>query len=177
MWPEASEEHCALYVLLASSPAVQERVVIHFCAKSENQGGAKHCLTASLRIIYSYHGLKPMRTYAAVATGPKCCQNCHVLQLPALPASTGIGTFSEVKEGSGQCRVEVCCSVPHYPETWNRVRNGGLFLQQSDECAMLCCMQRQKEIVKISVGAQAVNELLGGGIESRCITEVYGEFR
>ena len=38
-------------------------------------------------------------------------------------------------------------------------------------------MQRQKEIVKISVGAEAVNELLGGGIESRCITEIYGEFR
>lgn len=38
-------------------------------------------------------------------------------------------------------------------------------------------MQRQKEIVKISVGAQAINELLGGGIESRCITEIYGEFR
>ena len=31
--------------------------------------------------------------------------------------------------------------------------------------------------MKISVGAQAVNELLGGGIESRCITEIYGEFR
>ena len=42
----------------------------------------------------------------------------------------------------------------------------------------LCVLrQRQKEIVKISVGAQAVNELLGGGIESRCITEIYGEFR
>ena len=42
----------------------------------------------------------------------------------------------------------------------------------------LCALrQRQKEIVKISVGAQAVNELLGGGIESRCITEIYGEFR
>ena len=40
-----------------------------------------------------------------------------------------------------------------------------------------CALQRQKEIVKISVGAQAVNELLGGGIESRCITEIYGEFR
>ena len=41
----------------------------------------------------------------------------------------------------------------------------------------VAALQRQKEIVKISVGAQAVNELLGGGIESRCITEFYGEFR
>ena len=38
-------------------------------------------------------------------------------------------------------------------------------------------MQRAKEIVKISLGASAVNELLGGGLESRCITEIYGEFR
>ena len=38
-------------------------------------------------------------------------------------------------------------------------------------------VQRVKEIVKISLGASAVNELLGGGLESRCITEIYGEFR
>ncbi|BDA48492.1 Meiotic recombination protein DMC1 homolog A [Coccomyxa sp. Obi] len=37
--------------------------------------------------------------------------------------------------------------------------------------------QRSKEIVKISLGAQAINELLGGGLESKCITEIYGEFR
>lgn len=40
-----------------------------------------------------------------------------------------------------------------------------------------CCLQRSKEIVKISLGAQAINELLGGGLESKCITEIYGEFR
>lgn len=33
-------------------------------------------------------------------------------------------------------------------------------------------MQRVREIVKISLGADALNELLGGGIESKCITEV-----
>lgn len=38
-------------------------------------------------------------------------------------------------------------------------------------------MQRSKEIVKISLGAQAINELLSGGLESRCITEIYGEYR
>ena len=45
-------------------------------------------------------------------------------------------------------------------------------------CTHACtCLQRTKEIVKISTGAAAVNALLGGGIESRSITEVYGEFR
>ena len=38
-------------------------------------------------------------------------------------------------------------------------------------------VQRSKEVVKITLGAQAINELLGGGLESKCITEIYGEFR
>ena len=38
-------------------------------------------------------------------------------------------------------------------------------------------MQRSKEIVKISFGAAALNELLGGGLESKCITEMFGEYR
>ena len=38
-------------------------------------------------------------------------------------------------------------------------------------------MQRTKEIVKISTGCAALNELLHGGIESKCITEMFGEFR
>lgn len=37
--------------------------------------------------------------------------------------------------------------------------------------------QREKDLVKISTGSEAVNELLGGGIESRSITEIFGEFR
>ena len=32
-------------------------------------------------------------------------------------------------------------------------------------------------MVHISMGAKALNELLGGGIESKCITEIYGEYR
>lgn len=38
-------------------------------------------------------------------------------------------------------------------------------------------MQRQREIVYINFGATQLNELLGGGLESKAITEVYGEFR
>ena len=32
-------------------------------------------------------------------------------------------------------------------------------------------------MVKISTGAEAINELLGGGIETRSITEIFGEYR
>ncbi len=37
--------------------------------------------------------------------------------------------------------------------------------------------QRAKDITKISLGSAAVNELLGGGLETKCITEMFGEFR
>lgn len=42
---------------------------------------------------------------------------------------------------------------------------------------MLAVMQRQREIVRISTGATALDTLLGGGMETKCITELYGEFR
>jgi len=42
---------------------------------------------------------------------------------------------------------------------------------------MLTLMQRQREIVRISTGATALDTLLGGGMETKCITELYGEFR
>lgn len=37
--------------------------------------------------------------------------------------------------------------------------------------------QRTKEIAKISFGCEAVNELLGGGLETKSITEIFGEYR
>lgn len=44
-------------------------------------------------------------------------------------------------------------------------------------CNMVLALQRQREIVYINFGAQALNELLGGGLESKAITEMYGEYR
>lgn len=41
----------------------------------------------------------------------------------------------------------------------------------------LSSVQRQREIVRISTGATALDTLLGGGMETKCITELYGEFR
>jgi hypothetical protein len=38
--------------------------------------------------------------------------------------------------------------------------------------------QRQREVVRITCGSSAVDALLGGGLaETKCITEMYGEFR
>lgn len=38
-------------------------------------------------------------------------------------------------------------------------------------------MQRQREVVRVSTGAASLDALLGGGMETKCITELYGEFR
>jgi RecA/RadA recombinase len=44
-------------------------------------------------------------------------------------------------------------------------------------CAPPYAPQRQREIVRVSTGAAALDTLLGGGMETKCITELYGEFR
>ncbi|KAL5205779.1 hypothetical protein ABZP36_033988 [Zizania latifolia] len=36
---------------------------------------------------------------------------------------------------------------------------------------------KRKSVVRITTGSQALDELLGGGIETLCITEAFGEFR
>ena len=38
-------------------------------------------------------------------------------------------------------------------------------------------LRKRKTILKITTGASKLDTLLGGGIESQSITEVYGEFR
>ena len=37
-------------------------------------------------------------------------------------------------------------------------------------------MERRKDVGKINVGSEAFNELIGGGIETQSLTEVFGEF-
>lgn len=36
---------------------------------------------------------------------------------------------------------------------------------------------RARDVLRVSTGAAAVDAILGGGIETKCITEVYGEYR
>ena len=38
-------------------------------------------------------------------------------------------------------------------------------------------LQREKLIVKITSGCDAVDEILGGGFETKSISEIYGEYR
>ena len=43
--------------------------------------------------------------------------------------------------------------------------------------SLLRYVQRAREIVRINFGAEQINELLGGGLESKAITEMFGEYR
>ncbi|CAM6123353.1 unnamed protein product [Calypogeia fissa] len=38
-------------------------------------------------------------------------------------------------------------------------------------------LQKRKAVIQITTGSQALDELLGGGVETMCITEAFGEFR
>jgi meiotic recombination protein DMC1 len=38
-------------------------------------------------------------------------------------------------------------------------------------------LEKRKKVLRISTGSEALNELLGGGVESMSITEAFGEFR
>ena len=38
-------------------------------------------------------------------------------------------------------------------------------------------MQKRKSVLKITTGSSELDKVLGGGIESQSITEIFGEFR
>jgi RecA/RadA recombinase len=44
---------------------------------------------------------------------------------------------------------------------------------------LLCAhhLQRQRNVVRITTGSRQLDELLGGGVETKAITEMYGEYR
>jgi meiotic recombination protein DMC1 len=41
----------------------------------------------------------------------------------------------------------------------------------------LTCLEERKKVLFITTGSQKLDEVLGGGIESKAITEIFGEAR
>jgi DNA repair protein RAD51 len=39
------------------------------------------------------------------------------------------------------------------------------------------CFQKRQDMIYLTTGSEELNKLLGGGIETGCITEIFGEFR
>lgn len=50
-------------------------------------------------------------------------------------------------------------------------------LQPSEFCSGMEMLEIRKKMIKITTGSSQLDSLLGGGIESRSLTEVYGEYR
>ncbi|XP_078172482.1 DNA repair (Rad51) family protein [Carex rostrata] len=82
---------------------------------------------------------------------------CNGLMMHTKKSLTGIKGLSEAK-------VDKIC------EAADKVVSMG-YVTGSD------LLQKRKQIVKITTGSQALDELLGGGIETASLTEAYGEFR
>ncbi|XP_024948029.2 meiotic recombination protein DMC1 homolog isoform X2 [Citrus sinensis] len=82
---------------------------------------------------------------------------CNGLMMHTKKHLTGIKGLSEAK-------VEKIC------EAAEKIVNFG-YITGSD------ALLRRKAVIKITTGSQALDELLGGGIETGAITEAFGEFR
>ncbi|RVW55857.1 Meiotic recombination protein DMC1-like [Vitis vinifera] len=82
---------------------------------------------------------------------------CNGLMMHTKKNLTGIKGLSEAK-------VDKIC------EAAEKIVNFG-YITGSD------ALLRRKSVVRITTGSQALDELLGGGIETSAITEAFGEFR
>ncbi|KAJ1697108.1 hypothetical protein LUZ63_005620 [Rhynchospora breviuscula] len=82
---------------------------------------------------------------------------CNGLMMHTKKSLTGIKGLSEAK-------VDKIC------EAADKIVSMG-YVTGSD------LLQKRKQIVKITTGSQALDELLGGGIETAALTEAFGEFR
>ncbi|KAG8093571.1 hypothetical protein GUJ93_ZPchr0012g21840 [Zizania palustris] len=82
---------------------------------------------------------------------------CNGLMMHTKKSLTGIKGLSEAK-------VDKIC------EAAEKLLSQG-FITGSD------LLLKRKSVVRITTGSQALDELLGGGIETLCITEAFGEFR
>ncbi|PIA31627.1 hypothetical protein AQUCO_04900138v1 [Aquilegia coerulea] len=82
---------------------------------------------------------------------------CNGLMMQTKKNLTGIKGLSEAK-------VDKICEAAEKLVNFGYVTGSDVLL-------------RRKSVVKITTGSQALDELLGGGIETLCITEAFGEFR
>ncbi|KAM0839135.1 hypothetical protein ACQ4PT_060509 [Festuca glaucescens] len=96
---------------------------------------------------------------------------CNGLMMHTKKSLTGIKGLSEAK-------VDKIC------EAAEKLLSQG-FMTGSDLLIKMCLrlfdllllILKRKSVVRITTGSQALDELLGGGIETLCITEAFGEFR
>ncbi|TVU26989.1 hypothetical protein EJB05_29567, partial [Eragrostis curvula] len=112
-----------------------------------------YCARASVRTVIS-QGINAGDVKKLQDAG---IYTCNGLMMHTKKSLTGIKGLSEAK-------VEKIC------EAAEKLLSQG-FMTGSD------LLIKRKSVVRITTGSQALDELLGGGIETLCITEAFGEFR
>lgn len=58
-----------------------------------------------------------------------------------------------------------------------KIQEAALKIEQGGFTTAYGYMQKRKNVIRLTTGSKKLDELLGGGIESMSITEVFGEFR
>ncbi|KAG6431061.1 hypothetical protein SASPL_109136 [Salvia splendens] len=92
---------------------------------------------------------------------------CNGLMMHTKKNLTGIKGLSEAK-------VDKICEAVEKIVNFGYMTGSDALLKT--DIKLLLAMQR-KSVVRITTGSQALDELLGGGIETSAITEAFGEFR
>ncbi|KAL6007268.1 Meiotic recombination protein dmc1 [Asimina triloba] len=89
---------------------------------------------------------------------------CNGLMMQTKKCLTGIKGLSEAK-------VDKIC------EAAEKIVNYGYITGSEALLKELLFLPQRKSVIRITTGSQALDELLGGGIETLSITEAFGEFR
>eukprot|EP01114_Cavostelium_apophysatum_P021174 TRINITY_DN7307_c0_g1_i1.p1 TRINITY_DN7307_c0_g1~~TRINITY_DN7307_c0_g1_i1.p1 ORF type:complete len:353 (-),score=107.01 TRINITY_DN7307_c0_g1_i1:1-1059(-) len=59
----------------------------------------------------------------------------------------------------------------------DKIMEAAAKLKQSSFMTGTEFLSKRKEVIRLTTGSKALDDLLGGGVETRCITEMFGEFR
>ncbi|GJN13812.1 hypothetical protein PR202_gb00558 [Eleusine coracana subsp. coracana] len=95
---------------------------------------------------------------------------CNGLMMHTKKSLTGIKGLSEAK-------VEKICEAAEKLLSQGFMTGSDLLIKQLGMFDSFWLIFKRKSVVRITTGSQALDDLLGGGIETLCITEAFGEFR
>ncbi|XP_021932533.1 meiotic recombination protein DMC1/LIM15 homolog isoform X3 [Zootermopsis nevadensis] len=88
--------------------------------------------------------------------------------------SSGICTIKGIK----MCTRKKLCNIRGFSEAKvDKIKEACAKVDTAGFLTALQVSDRRKQVFRLSTGSQELNKLLGGGIESMAITEVFGEFR
>ncbi|GJM88027.1 hypothetical protein PR202_ga04044 [Eleusine coracana subsp. coracana] len=80
-------------------------------------------------------------------------------------------------KGLSEAKVEKICEAAEKLLSQGFMTGSDLLIKQLGMFDLFWLIFKRKSVVRITTGSQALDDLLGGGIETLCITEAFGEFR